>query len=130
VTRKRTPGTFTVGDPRAGRPLGARNKLSSRVLEDLLDVWNEPVSAGSDVTKGKAALRCMAVEEPADFAKLYASLLPKEIGLGRSAAELEANQIDTLIEQLQADLVIEHKVDPRRLEFKPAIDCVDTERGH
>src|SRR5258708_33116810 len=95
---------FVPGDPRAGRPKGARNTLSGRVLEDLIDVWNEPVSAGSDVTKGKAALRCMAVEEPADFAKLYASLLPKEIGLGRSAAELEASQIDTLIEQLQADL--------------------------
>jgi hypothetical protein len=59
------PGTpFVRGDPRAGRPRGARNKLATTVLRDLLDVWNEPASADSDITKGVAALRIMAVEDP------------------------------------------------------------------
>ena len=51
------PGTpFVRGDPRAGRPRGARNKLATTVLRDLLDVWNEPIGEGSDTTKGVAAL--------------------------------------------------------------------------
>jgi hypothetical protein len=55
---------FVHGDPRAGRPRGAKNKLAVRVLADLLSVWNEPIGEGSDVTKGVAALRIMAVEDP------------------------------------------------------------------
>jgi len=47
-----------------GRPRGARNKLATRVLQDLLTVWDEPVSEESEVTKGLAALRVMAVEDP------------------------------------------------------------------
>jgi hypothetical protein len=74
------PGTpFVRGDPRAGRPRGARNTLATTVLRDLLDVWNEPIGEGSDTTKGVAALRVMAIEDPSGFAKLYSSLLPPRI---------------------------------------------------
>jgi hypothetical protein len=42
-----------------GRPRGARNKLASSVFNDVMAVWNEPVSEGNPLTKGKAAMLAM-----------------------------------------------------------------------
>jgi hypothetical protein len=61
-----------------GRPRGARNKRASRVLQDLLEVWDEPITEGSALTRGRAALRLMSRERPSDFAKLYAGIMPRE----------------------------------------------------
>src|SRR5258708_406473 len=57
------------GNP-AGRPLGARNKLGEAFIEDLRSVWK---------THGKQALIDCAETEPAQFARIMASLLPKQI---------------------------------------------------
>jgi hypothetical protein len=84
---------FVHGDPRAGRPRGARNKLATTVLRDLLDVWNEPAGEGSDTTKGVAALRVMAIEDPSGFAKLYSSLLPKELTI-EAVTDLADGDVD------------------------------------
>ena len=100
-----------------GRPKGARNKLATRVLQDLLQVWDEPVSEGSEVTKGLAALRVMAVEDPAGYAKLYASLLPREFTV-EAVADLGDNDLDAMIEKLRDELLLEHKVKPEVLELK------------
>lgn len=56
------------GNP-AGRPKGARSKLSETFLSDALDAWDK---------NGKEALRLMATEKPADFAKMIAGVIPKE----------------------------------------------------
>ncbi len=57
------------GNP-AGRPKGARNKLANDFLQDCLDAWEE---------NGKTALKTMATEKPADFAKMVAGIIPKEV---------------------------------------------------
>jgi hypothetical protein len=56
------------GNP-AGRPLGARQKIASQLLEDLQEVWQE---------KGKAILYRMAIEEPSRLAQIAYGILPKE----------------------------------------------------
>ena len=59
------------GNP-AGRPKGARSKLGGAFLEDLHDVWNE---------HGTEALRRCAEEDPGQFCRIVASLMPKEATL-------------------------------------------------
>jgi hypothetical protein len=59
------------GNP-AGRPKGSRNKLAEAFIEDLRGVWE---------THGKAALEKCATDEPAQFVRVLASLMPKDINL-------------------------------------------------
>jgi hypothetical protein len=67
------------GNPN-GRPRGARNKLGERFLDDLLDAWED---------KGKTALEACATKEPAQFCKIVAGVLPKEVLL--TALNVNAN---------------------------------------
>jgi hypothetical protein len=62
--------TGNVGGP--GRKLGSRNKLGEAFLEDLRDCWEQ---------HGVDALRRCAVEEPAQFVRVVASLLPRDVNL-------------------------------------------------
>jgi hypothetical protein len=112
---------FNSTDNRGGRPRGARNKLAQSVLADLLDVWNEPIKNGSTLTRGKAALQVMSIEKPHEFAKLYGALMPREFHV-EAVAELGDGDIDALIEKLLNELQVEHKVEPKRLEFTPGKD--------
>ena len=57
------------GNP-AGRPRGSRNKLGERYLDDLLETWEE---------RGPSALVACATKEPAQFCKIVANILPKEV---------------------------------------------------
>ena len=86
-----------------------------------LDVWNEPIGDGSDTTKGVAALRVMAIEDPSGFAKLYSSLLPRELTI-EAVTDLADGDVDALIERLQEELLIEHKVPAVQLEYRPEVD--------
>ena len=57
------------GNP-AGRPKNSRNKLGEAFIADLHDAWLE---GGSDAIR-----RCME-EKPAEFIRIIASLIPKEL---------------------------------------------------
>ena len=59
----------TSGNP-AGRTRGSRNRLGETFLIDLHNEWER---------SGPEALRRCAAEEPAQFCKIVANLLPKEI---------------------------------------------------
>ena len=76
------------GNPK-GRPKGSRNKLSESFLKDALEAWEKD---------GKTALKTMASEKPADFAKMIASIIPKEGNI-----ELHANLPITKIERVIID---------------------------
>jgi hypothetical protein len=66
-------GLFLVGNkPPGGRPKGSRNKLAESFVADLRDVWE---------THGIEALERCAEEEPAQFVRVVASLMPKDINL-------------------------------------------------
>jgi len=89
----------TIG--KQGRPRGSRNRLAKDVLDDLIAVWNEPIKPESDIRRGPASLRIMSRERPADFCKLFASVLPKEFWLESTAQELSDEELDRMIEILR-----------------------------
>jgi hypothetical protein len=62
------PGHTGMG----GRPRGARSKLTTQFLDDLHTTWE---------THGKTALERCAIEEPAQFVRVVAGLLPREANL-------------------------------------------------
>ena len=84
-----------------GRPRGSRNALAKHVFEDLIEIWNEPVSAGSNIRRGPAALRIMMKTNPRDFCKLYGNLMPKEFWIDSTAQQLSDEELDVLIVQLR-----------------------------
>ena len=61
----------------SGRPTGSRNRLSENFLVDLLAVYTE---------YGKDAIESVAVNQPAEFLKIIAKLLPKKAEIEISAA--------------------------------------------
>ena len=86
------PGTA----PRSGRVAGSRNKLNAQFLDDLREAWEK---------HGKKALRITAIEQPAQLAKIVASLIPREIELTDTRlSELTDEQIDTLTEILRRSI--------------------------
>jgi hypothetical protein len=52
-----------------GRIKGSRNKISEAFLKDLAAEWE---------ASGPAALKIMSKDEPGNFVKVVAALLPKE----------------------------------------------------
>jgi|SRR5262245_39714222 len=62
------PGHTGLG----GRPRGSRNLLTTEFLDDLRATW---------ATHGKSALDRCAIEEPAQFVRIVAGLLPREAQL-------------------------------------------------
>lgn len=59
------------GNP-AGRPKGARNKLGEAFLQDMLADWQE---------NGAAVIARVRVEDPTQYVKVVASVLPKELNV-------------------------------------------------
>jgi hypothetical protein len=83
-----------VANP-AGRPLGARNRLNKALIEDLFAEWKEG---------GRAALKIMRIEEPAQFVKCALATLPRELPIEGVASELSDEEIDAQIIWLREQL--------------------------
>lgn len=64
------------GNP-AGRPKGARQKLGEAFLEALARDFEK--ASGEDPSLGEAAIAAMRAEKPNEYAKMIASILPKEL---------------------------------------------------
>jgi hypothetical protein len=82
---------------------GVKNRLSSRVLEDMLEVWDELAGtpASKDVTAGKAALRLMRRDRPAEFVKAYVGLVPKELQVESWSRDMSEDELVELIEKFR-----------------------------
>lgn len=57
------------GNP-AGRPIGARAKISEKLLSDLADVWE---------AQGVSVLQRLAVTDPGKLAQIAYGLLPRDV---------------------------------------------------
>jgi hypothetical protein len=67
-------GRFVSGHKAAGpgRPVGSRSRLGEAFLSDLRDCWER---------HGAMALARCAAEEPAQFVRVVASLMPRDVNL-------------------------------------------------
>ena len=85
---------FKPGNP--GRPKGARNKLGEAFLEDLLDDWSE---------NGKQAIIDCRKENPVQYVKTVASILPRELNVKVSELdELTDEQLERQLAHIVAQL--------------------------
>jgi hypothetical protein len=85
------------GNP-AGLPNGSRNRLGEQFIGDLYDDWLE---------HGMEALEAARRDKPADYLKVIASILPRDINVSletMSDKEL-SSRIDQLTDQLGLALV-------------------------
>jgi hypothetical protein len=73
IANDRDPkGRFQTGNIGGGRKPGSRNRLGEQFIADLADAWQK---------HGAAALEACAIEEPSQFCRIIASLLPKQAEL-------------------------------------------------
>lgn len=78
-TGRKQDGTFAPGisgNP-AGRPKGARSKLSDAFLEALLADFEK--ASEDDKTLGAKAIAAMRADKPNEYARMIASILAKEV---------------------------------------------------
>jgi hypothetical protein len=85
---------FPLNNP--GRPAGARNRLNTQFLNDLLTEWN---------AHGRAAIETVRKRDPATFVKIVASTLPREFSIEHATSDLSFEERDQLIEQLKQHLL-------------------------
>ena len=74
------------GNP-AGRPLGSRNRLTHALVADLTASWEK---------HGPAVLERLRIDDPATYARLAASLVPKDVSI-------TVEKVDPILEKLDAD---------------------------
>src|SRR6516164_11420290 len=79
-----------------GRVKGSRNRISEAFLKDLAAEWE---------ASGPDALKIMAKDEPGNFVKVVAALLPKEFSIeDNRLADLNDEELDILINELRTKL--------------------------
>ena len=85
-----------------GRQKAARDKLSAAFLEALSDAFNEPNDTGG--CKGLDAIKKVRDEDPATFARIYATLLPKQLEIEDPSPEaaLSDEQLEYLEQHYEA----------------------------
>jgi hypothetical protein len=121
----RNSGTFGPGDPRAGRPKGARTRLTAKVFEDLLTHWNEPAAPGATMHKGLEALTTLYREKPGEYLRLVASTLPREFVFDQVTSDLTDEDVDQLILKLRERLADQRRspvpalAEPRIIDHEP-----------
>ena len=91
-----------------GRPRGARNKFCREFIEALQKDFQE---------HGADAIKIVRIEDPATYLRVCATFMPKERTIETVAADLGDDELDNVIERLRNELLLEHKVEPARLEF-------------
>lgn len=76
---------FERGNTHGGRKHGARNRFARRFIEDALASWEE---------HGAAVLEVLRHEDVATYAKLMASLLPRQQEYKGVASDMTLEQLD------------------------------------
>lgn len=85
------------GNP-AGRPKGARSKLSDAFFQALHDDFVK--ASEEDPTLGAQAIKLMRTEKPNEYAKMIASLMAKEV-TGEDGEPLFPKSVDWNIRRPQ-----------------------------
>jgi hypothetical protein len=110
----------TIGLPgNGGRPVGARNKLHSDFVTALANDFRE---------HGEGTIRIVRVERPAEYLKIIASTIPRELLFGRVIDGMEDDELDTLIEDYREELLLRQKAQPLLIEAKPNAENRETKQ--
>jgi hypothetical protein len=86
----------------SGRPLGTRNKLTARIIEDVLESWRK---------NGPAALEITFREQPAVYLRTVVSILPKELIVEDVMSDVSDEQLDELMHKIREHLLTGRKVE-------------------
>ena len=78
--RNERTGRFLTGNNGGGRKVGSRNRLGEQFITDLYREWEN---------SGASALKRMAADEPAQFVKVVAQILPREIDATLTVEHME-----------------------------------------
>ncbi|MFC1702425.1 hypothetical protein ACFL1J_06770 [Pseudomonadota bacterium] len=103
----------------AGRPLGSKNKLSESFLDELTKSFKK---------HGKTAIDRVVKDEPAQYLKIIAGLMPKELLLQVSQEEkpvwvINASPEELTVEQWQKmHGILNLNSEPAKLENNQLID--------
>jgi hypothetical protein len=101
-----SPSTrFGPGNPSRGRQRAARDKISTAFLEALNEAFYEPNDSGG--CKGLDAIKKVRDEDPATFARIYATLLPKQLEIEDPSPEatLSNEQLEQIYQTMLTDRI-------------------------
>jgi hypothetical protein len=99
-----SPSTrFGVGNNlQRAKQKGARDRLSAAFLAALAETFEEENAEGG--TKGLEAIKKVRDEDPAAYARIFASLMPKEFEFKTPESELSDEQVEMLYHEMLARL--------------------------
>jgi hypothetical protein len=92
---------------------GAKRQITNKLLREIFDHWNE-VEEATGQTRGQMTLTYLFRSEPGNYARLIASLLPKDISIEHATADMDDAQLDDVIARIQ-----ERLIDARAREARP-----------
>lgn len=76
-----------------GRPIGARNRITSALLTKLADDFD---------MHGDAVIKIARIEKPVEYLKIVASLLPKELAINDAkVGDLGEEELAALLETVR-----------------------------
>jgi hypothetical protein len=88
-------GRFVAGNGGGGRAKGSRNLLGEAFIDDLYADWQK---------HGVATIEKVRAARPADYLKVVASILPRDLNVKVSAVEnMTDEELNATIELLLAD---------------------------
>lgn len=101
------------GRENPGRPKGSRNKFSEMFVRDFIESWE---------INGKAACQKAYEEDPVQYVKIAASIIPKDFNLNLN----DENELDKLLEKFNIDELNEFLIGIRRLSASREEVCKGT----
>jgi hypothetical protein len=94
MTDRNSKGQFLPGSP--GRPKGSRNRLQADFIYALAKDFEE---------HGEGVIRIVRAEEPTQYLKIVASILPKEFVFENALAEVGDDQVEEVLAAIRARLI-------------------------
>jgi len=118
----RTSGSFKLGDLRAGRKKGSRDKLGRDFFQALSEDFAE---------HGAGVIKIVRFEDPGLYLKIVASTMPKEFTVERVTSELTDDELEEMIVR-QREQIAKTREQPLLIEAKAnddrATPAVERER--
>jgi hypothetical protein len=68
---------------------------------------------------GPAAIRICRMEDPTNYLRVIASILPRELTIENAAADLTDDELDTMIVRLKSEMLEAMNAQPLLIEAKP-----------